>query len=78
MIFIEPIYRIEEERRVDTYNPLVYRFYSIYNGTRGTWQRDRAMAVKDGEQHQRIIEESLTNYGQCDTVKNSKEQDTKD
>ena len=56
---MEKMYGIEE-RETDYYGSHRYRFYSLYNGTRGAWYHNKEKAIKDGEAHQRIIQ---TLYG---------------
>jgi len=51
---MEKIYKIEE--RDSEYNGVhKYRFYSLYNGTRGAWSYRKENAIKEGEIHQKII-----------------------
>ena len=54
---MEKMYGIE---KMEGYRVCEYRFYSLYNGTRGTWRSTKKDAIKDGEAHQRIIQ---TLYG---------------
>jgi|GEM_PF-5242994 len=51
---MEKIYGIEESDN-DYHGACKYRFYSLYNGTRGAWSYRKENAIKEGEIHQKII-----------------------
>ena len=36
-------------------NDEIYRFISLYNGTKGTWHRGKKGAIKDGERHKALV-----------------------
>jgi len=42
-----------ESKREDGYS--YYRYYSLYNGSRGSWFRNNEYAIKEGKKHQQII-----------------------
>jgi len=48
------IYGIEKSPS-DYYGACQYRFYSLYNGTRGAWHYSKEEAIKNGETHQKTI-----------------------
>ena len=39
----------------DTYHGKDYRFFSLFNGTRGAWCGTKENAIKEGKQHQNIV-----------------------
>ena len=45
-------YGIEEK---STYHGTQYRYFSKYNGTRGSWVHHKELAEKQGEEHESII-----------------------
>jgi len=51
---MEKIYGIEESDS-DYHGACKYRFYSLYNGTRGAWSYRKENVIKEGEIHQKII-----------------------
>ncbi len=49
------LYEIEKGN-ADYYGAVQYRFFSLYNGTRGAWYYKKEVAEKQGQKHQEIIE----------------------
>lgn len=40
-----------------------YRYYSLYNSAHGAWNPSKASAIKEGEQHEKIIKELFGTQG---------------
>ena len=44
-----------EKRGPNYYGLYQYRFYSLYNGTRGAWCHKKESAIDNGECHEQLI-----------------------
>lgn len=39
-----------------------YRYYSLFNGSRGTWLAQKGDAIKEGKRHQALITEAYFTF----------------
>ena len=62
----EKIFGIEKSG-ADFYGVFKYRFWSLYNGTRGAWTFNKNTAIEQGERHQKLI---FILHGECIEDKN--------